>query len=114
MMKGAHCVTKLFGDVEHLRHLVSAITMVVDQDIAAQNFSQCFEAQVARRRITLMRGIPGVPLSPVAFSLNPSRSVSGYIAHASRWPARLIHALWIFTASHFQTVLRAGKFHALR
>ena len=113
MMKGAHRVTKLFGDVQHLGHLVGPIAMVVDQDIAAQNFSQRLEAQVTRRRITFVRSIPGVPLPPVTFGLNPGGPVSGHISHARRRSARLVDALWIFPASHFQPVLGTGKFHAL-
>ena len=38
MMKGAHFVAKLFGDIQHLRHLVGAVAMVVNQNVAAQNF----------------------------------------------------------------------------
>src|SRR5882724_3243510 len=113
MMKCAHLVTKLFGNVQHLGHLISAITMVVDQNVSAQNFGQSLKAQVARRYVTFVRSVPGVPLSPVSFGLNPGGAIAGDIAHARRWPAALIDALRILSASHFQTVLRAGKFHAL-
>jgi hypothetical protein len=45
--------------------------------------------------------------------LNPRRAITGDVAHARRWPTRLIDALRIFAAGHLQSVLGAGKLHSL-
>src|SRR5213594_1126102 len=100
-MKGANCVTELFGDVEHLGHLVGPVAMVMHQDVAAENFRQCLETKIASRRISFVSCVPGVPFSAVTLCLNPGGAVPGNIPHACGRPARLIHAFWIFSASHF-------------
>ena len=82
MMKRADRIAKLFRDVDHLRHFVGAIAMVVDQNVSAQNFSESFQPKVARRRIAFVRRIPRVPPPAIAFRLNPGGAITGDVAHA--------------------------------
>src|ERR1700752_807700 len=112
-MKGANLVTKLFRDIDHLGHLISTVTMVMDQDISAEHFRESFQAEITSRRIASMRRVPGVPTAPVCFGLNPRGPISCDVAHARGGSALRIDAFRIFTAGHFQTVLRAGEFHSL-
>src|SRR5207245_317762 len=72
---------ELVAQVEHLGHFVGAITVVLDQDVAAQHLGQGFELQVARRWVALVGAIPLVPLVAVALSLNERAAVSGHVSH---------------------------------
>src|SRR6185369_16342456 len=113
MMEGPDLVTEFFGDIDHLGHLVGAITMIVHEDISAEDFGQCLQAQVACRGLAFARRVPGVPFSAVAFSLNPGRTITRDVTHARRGPPRLIDAFWVLAAGHLQSIFRSRKFHSL-
>src|SRR5690242_17547257 len=87
--------------------------MVVDEDVAAQHFRERLQAEVALRRIALMRLVPLVPLTAVSLRLNPRRAIAGDVAHPRRRAAVRIYALRILAARHLEPVLRAGKLHSL-
>src|SRR6185503_12140514 len=113
MMKSADLVAELFGDIDHLRHFVRAIAMIVDQNISTQHFGERFEAEIARRRIAFACRIPIVPLATIAFSLNPGGAITSHVTHPRRWSTLLIDTLRVLAAGHLQAVLGAGKFHSL-
>ena len=87
--------------------------MVVNEDVPAQDFGQGFQSQIACRRIAFVGRVPCIPAAAVSFGLNPRRPITSNVAHARRWPTRLIDALRVLAASHLQTVLGAGELHAL-
>ena len=64
-------VAELLGDVDHLHHLVGAVAVVVHQDVAAQDFRERLEPEIALRRIALMVGVPLIPPTAIAFRLDP-------------------------------------------
>ena len=114
MVERADLVAELVGDVDHLRHLVGAVAVVVHEYVAAQNFGEGLESEVARRRIALVVGVPFVPLATIIHRSDPGAPVTGDVAHArGRSAALTINSLRIFTARHLQSVLRARKFHRL-
>ena len=82
MMKRADRIAELFRDIDHLRHFVGAIAMVVNQNVSAQNFSESFQTEVTRRRIALVRRIPRIPLPAIAFGQDPRGAVTGDVTHA--------------------------------
>ena len=51
VVEGADPEAELARDVDHDRHLVGAVAMVLDQDLAAQHAGQGVELEVAPRRI---------------------------------------------------------------
>src|ERR1041384_7059524 len=108
-MERANLVAELLRDIDHLRHLVRAIAVIVHEYVPAQHFRQRFQSEIARRGIALVRRVPCVPLATICFGLYPCGPIAGYVAHARRWPALLIDTLGILAASHLQTILRAGK-----
>ena len=65
VVERADLVAELVRDVDHLRHLVGAVAVVVDEDVAAQHLGERLEPEVARRRIALVVGVPLVPLAAV-------------------------------------------------
>ena len=113
VMERADPVAELARDVDHLRHLVGAIAVIVDEDVAAQHLGERLEPEIARRRLALVVGVPLVPLAAVLLGLDPRGAIAGDVAHARRRAARRVDALRILAARHLQSVLRAGKLHPL-
>ena len=114
VMERTDLVPELLRDVDHLHHFVSAIAVIVHENVAAQYLGKRLQAKVARGRLTLVLRIPFVPLAPIAFRLDPRSAVSGHVPHARGRPARRVHALGILPACHLEPVLRGRKLHSLR
>src|SRR3546814_3976228 len=71
MVKGADAKAEFVRDVDHVRHLVGAIAMILDQNLASQHPSERFELQVALRRIArAVALLPSVPLDRKSTRLN--------------------------------------------
>src|SRR5439155_391167 len=77
VMEGADVEAELAGEVHHLRHLVGAITVVLNVDVPPQHLGEGLETQVARRLIALMVLVPLVPAAAVLLGLNEGASVPG-------------------------------------
>ena len=63
VVERADLVPELVRDVDHLRHLVGAVAVVVDEDVAAQHLGERLQSEIARRWITALVGVPLVPAS---------------------------------------------------
>jgi hypothetical protein len=114
VMERPDLVPELVGDVDHLRHLVGAVAVIVYQDVAAQHFGERLVGEIAGRRIALVIGVPLVPFAAVVHRSDPGGPITGDVAHASRRSAALsINPLGVFAARHLQSVLRAWKLHSL-
>src|SRR5205823_24999 len=114
VVKGADLVTELLRDVDHLRHLVGAIAVIVDEDVATKHFRESLQTEVTLRRIALAGLVPFVPLTPIALGGDPCRAIAGDVPHARRWTARRVDALRILPARHLEPVLGARELHSLR
>ena len=114
MVERADLVSELVRDVYHLRHLVRAVAVVVNEDISAQHFGERLAAKVARRRISFVIGVPLVPLAAVVLRLDPRRTISGDISHPRLRSAALsVDPLRVLTARHLESVLCARELHGL-
>ena len=71
VVERADLVAELLRDVDHLRHLVGAVAVVVHEDVAAQHLGQRLHREIALRRIALLVRVPLVPLAAVLFGLDP-------------------------------------------
>src|SRR5258706_3839900 len=113
-MERANLVAELVRDVDHLRHLVGAITVIVNENVSPQHFGESLVTQIARRWISLMIGVPLVPLAAIVDRFDQRRAIASDVSHSSRRAAALtVNSLRILTASHLQSVLGAGEFHCL-
>src|SRR3546814_15708491 len=51
MVEGARLVAELVADIEHHRHFVGAVAMVLNEDVALQHACERFEPEVALGRL---------------------------------------------------------------
>src|SRR4026209_1638306 len=113
-MERPDLVSEFIGDIDHLRHFVGAIAMVVDEDVSAEHFSERLVRQVAGWRISLVIGVPLVGLAPIILRPDPRRTIAGAVAHARRGPAASsIYTLRVFTTRHLEAVFGTREFHRL-
>src|SRR5881398_3906059 len=100
--------------IDHLRHLVGAVAVVLHVHVAAQHFSQRFRPEVSLGRIALVVLVPGVPPAPIGLRQDERRAVARHVAHAGGRPAApTVHAFGVLAAGHLQSVVRARKLHFL-
>src|SRR5262249_6196902 len=118
VVKRGDLVAELAGNVDHCRHLVGTVAVIVDEDFAVQDSSQRFQLQVARGPLLRVRSgrLPPAEAVTILAGGLPRATVSGHVSHTrlGRGIARSIDALWILTAGHLQAVWRTGKLHPLR
>jgi len=109
VVERCNLVAELLRHIDNLGHLVGAITMVVDENIAVEHPGQCFLAEIAFRRLGV------VALAAIFLRIDPGLPFEREAAHASgRHPvATAIYALRILAAGHFHAIRRAGEFHRL-
>src|SRR3546814_18555160 len=85
VVEGADLEPERARDIDHHRHLVGAVTMVLDEDVAAQHAGKRFELQVTLRRIAgLCAGFPLIPPADIVGGVDPCLAIAGDIAHSSR------------------------------
>src|SRR3546814_6129849 len=85
MVKGADAKAEFVRDVDHVRHLVGAIAMILDQNLASQHPSERFELQVALRRIArAVALLPSVPFARIIGRVDPRLAIARDIDHARR------------------------------
>ncbi len=72
VVERADLVAELLRDVDHLRHLVGAIAVVLDEDVAAQHLGERLDAEVAVGRVPLVGSASqSSQRAPVALGLDP-------------------------------------------
>uniref|UniRef100_A0A0N4Z8D2 Phenol hydroxylase n=1 Tax=Parastrongyloides trichosuri TaxID=131310 RepID=A0A0N4Z8D2_PARTI len=115
MVEGRDLVAELLGHIEHDRHLVGAVAVVLDQDRAVQHAGQGLKLQVAGRGRALTGLAPLVPLVLVVGGIDEGRAIAGHVAHArgGRLVAAAVDARRVFAAGHLQAVGGAGELHPL-
>ena len=114
VLEAGDLVAKLLGDIDHDRHFVGAIAVVVDQDLAVEHASKRVHRQVLRRNLAAGLFIFG-PLAVIFLGLGPGLPDIGDVAHAGLRHLVLgsVDALGIFAAGHFEAIGRAREFHSL-
>src|SRR5690606_7520393 len=107
-------VAELARDVDHDRHLVGAVAVVVHQDLALKHARERFELQVARR-LFAFAVLVGLELLRIVRRGDPRLAVARDVGHAAagRLPAAAVHPFRVLAAGHLQPVRRTGEFHAL-
>src|SRR5688572_4583275 len=113
VVESTNLVSEFPRDVDHLRHLVGAIAVIVHENVAAQYLGECLVAEVAGRRVTLVLLVPLVPASAIRLGIDPRGAVSGDVAHPGGWTAARVNAFRILTTCHLQSVLGTGELHPL-
>src|SRR5688572_33071770 len=100
MMERADRVAELLRDVDHLRHLVGTIAVIVNEDVAAQHLRERLIAEIPAWRIALLVGVPFVPATTVGLGADPGGAVARHIPHTGRGTASRVHTLRILAARH--------------
>ena len=115
MVEGGDLIAELIGDIDHHRHFVGAVAVVLDQDRAVENPGQGLELQVAGRGRALAVLAPLVPFGLVFARGDEGGAIAGDIAHAGgrRTVAAPVDARRVLAAGHLQAVGGAGHLHAL-
>ena len=108
-------IAELLRHIDHLRHLVGAVAMVLDEDLALEHALQRVHREVALRHVAAVAVI-FVPLALVGLGLDPRRAGQRDIAHPRlrHVALRAIDPLGILAARHLEAVRRAGELHSLR
>ena len=113
VVEGGDLVAELLRQIDHLRHFVGAVAMVVDQYLALEHPAKRIHAEIARRHVAAL-GLILVPLALIIERLEPHFAGGGDIAHPGRGPALVgVNALGILAARHLEAVRRARKLHPL-
>ena len=120
MVESGDVIAELFRHVDHGRHFIGAIAVLVNQDVAAQDSGERIETQIALDRLGILLTRCQLAfvlrlIADVFLCLDPLRTIPGDIAHACRrkFLVAAVDALRILATSHFQSLWRAGKFHSL-
>ena len=106
---------ELVRDVDHRRHLIGAVAMVLDADLALQHAHQRIEGQVPLGRVGLLApGDLGMVVVPAAGVVR-SPPIAAHIAHFGRRGSTLgaIDPLGVLAARHLKPIGRAGELHPL-
>ena len=105
---------ELHRNVDHDRHLVGAIAVVLNEDFAIQHTGQRLHAQVAIGRRALAFG-GGLQLPGVLRGLDPGCAVAGHVAHARGWLGALvaIDPFRVLAAGHLEPVGCPRELHGL-
>ena len=109
MVERGDLVAELLGHIEHQRHLVGAIAVVVDEDIAVEHARQRLHPQIAGLELV------GVAFAAVFGGLDPGRAIDREVAHpgGGQAPFAAIDALGVLAAGHLEAIRRAGELHPL-
>ena len=130
VMESRNPVAEFLRDIEHGRHFVRAIAVVVDEDVAAHHFRERLELQVTFRRLGRERvlvfrsflllvlrelGVVFLPVLHVVLRIRKGLAVTGDIAHARLGELVVIavHAFRVLAAGHLESLRRAREFHRL-
>ena len=119
MVKGARLVAELVADIEHHRHFVGAVAMILNEDVAFENTRQRFEPEVAFGRFASFAArtllFISIDLAAIFGGVDPRAAETRDLAHAGggRASAAAVTAFGIFAACHFERVRRTGEFHLL-
>ena len=110
---------ELLRDVDHRRHLVGAVAVVLDADLAVEHAGQRLELQVAIGALLRIGACRRPSLRSALAILGrrlPGLAIAGDVAHPRlrRRVARAVDALRVLAARHLQAVRRARKLHRLR
>jgi hypothetical protein len=81
MLEAGNLIAHFLRDIDHLRHFVGAIAMVVDQYLPVEHAAQRVHRQVAVRNLAALFLI-AVPLALVIQRLEPGRAGRRNISHA--------------------------------
>ena len=108
-------IAELLRHIDHDRHFVGAVAVVVDEDLAVEHALQRVHREIAIGDIAALFLVL-VPLALVFDRFRPGVASERDIAHPGlrHVPLRSIDALGILAAGHLQAIRRAGKLHALR
>ena len=71
VVEGADAVSHLFRHIHHQRHLICAVAMVVDEDIAIEHTDQSFFGEVTF----------GLILFGIGYCVEPGLAIDGEVAH---------------------------------
>ena len=81
-MKGRYLVTKFFCKIEHDRHFVAAIAVVVYQDLAIEHTHQGIELNITLGFLLAQTVSIVIPTGFVFAGLDPGLAIAGHITHA--------------------------------
>ncbi len=121
VVEGADVIAELLAHIDDVGHLVGAVAVVLDQDVAVQHPHQRVVDQVAARCVGRLGGAGlglariVVPAPLVGDGVGPRLAVDGDVAHArgGRGAAAAVDPLGVLAAGHLQAGLGAGKLHVL-
>ena len=117
-MKGRDPEAELLRHLDHGRHLVRPVTMVVDEDVSVEDAGERLHLQIALRTLGRVGSLvaPLLPLVAIVSGGLPRAAEHGDVPHSRRrrLVALPVHTPRIFTARHLQPRRRAGKLHPLR
>lgn len=82
-------------------------------NVATQHLGHRLEPEIARRRVSLVVGVPFVPAAAILGGLDPCFPVASDVAHSCRWAPLRVGTLGVLTARHLESVLGAGELHPL-
>ncbi len=112
VMEGRDPVAELLCDVEHDRHLVAAVAVIVNEDFAVQDADQGLQLKVADGGFTVAV-LCGREFVAIIRRRDPGGPVAGDVAHTCArglLPAS-VHPLRVLATRHLQRVRGAGKLH---
>ena len=114
VVEGGDLVAEFLGHIDHLRHFIGPVAMVVDQDLAVEDTHKRIHRQVAFGHVAA-GAVIFVPLALILRGLDPHFAGVSDIAHARlrHIALRAIDPFGIFAAGHLEPVRRAREFHPL-
>ena len=115
VVEGGDPVAELLGHIQHQRHFVGAVAVVLDQDRPVQHPDQGLVLQVAGRRRTLAVLAPLVPFGLVVARGDEGGAIAGHIAHAGgrALVAAAIDPRGVLAAGHLDRIGGVRELHAL-
>src|SRR5690606_16441086 len=82
VVKGSDLEPELARDIEHDRHFIGAVAMVLDENFAAEHPGKGFKLEITLRRIAgFSARRPPVPPANIIGCVDPGPAVTCYIAH---------------------------------
>ena len=113
MVEGADVKAEFPGEIQHLRHLVGPIAVVLDEGLAPEHVGQRLQLEIAVRRISLFLGQPCVPVAPIFLCLGEGGAIARHVAHPGGGTLLLVYSLGVLATGHLHAVGSAGIFHLL-